>query len=331
MGVRPGIDADLAGRLDAYLCGFIQACAGAQCADDGRRGYATSLDIGREADPEVFALLAGFGLLFAEIVIAYHFQGPVENSMVVATVVLQGHLRLVACLGHSVEGRDEIFTAQLGGVHVHFHGSRIHEALQDIGCLRATSTAVGIHCDGMGEHTKDFHIDLGRRIKPLHQGAVQVGRHCRGEGGQVSTQVGMRRDFECSNLAVFVKAHVCFGDMVAPVGVGDERLASVGGPFYRSLELPGAPGHEGFFCIVEDFAAKATSYVGSYYAYFMLGDTQYERAHQEAGEVWVLRGGIQGVFVIRLFIVADGAARFHRVGSQSLIDDIHRCDVVGCG
>ena len=150
--------------LHAHLRRFVQTSPCAQGTYYSRWRNATSLDISGKTNTQEFAIFAGFGLFFAEILVANHFQTALQHGLVVATIVLQGHLGLVTGLGYPVEGRNKVFEAQFSRIHTHFQGSGIHQALQEISGFWSTCTTVSIHRVGVREHSGDIHMDFGRGV-----------------------------------------------------------------------------------------------------------------------------------------------------------------------
>src|ERR687898_944878 len=91
LGLRPDRDRDLAGEVDADVRALPHRGAPALAdRSDPRRGRcAADLDVRREADPAVAALLPRFLLLATEVLVADDFERPVERLLVVAGVVLK--------------------------------------------------------------------------------------------------------------------------------------------------------------------------------------------------------------------------------------------------
>ena len=248
--------AHLAGRLDAHHGALEQAGARAERADHRRRRDAARLDVGGKPDAEVAALGAGGRLPGAERFVADHLQRLVQHAGVVAAVVLQRHLGLVAGLLDAVERRDEVAPAQLAGIDPQLVGGRVDQPLQHIGGLGPPGAAQRVHRHGVGEHRGHVHIDRRRGVQPLQQRAVQVGRHTGGEGRQVGSHVGVGSDPQAGERAVRVEPQLRPGHMVAALRVGDEALAALRGPLDRALELARAPDRQHLFRVVEDLAAE---------------------------------------------------------------------------
>ena len=129
------------------------------------------------------------------------------------------------------------------------------------------------------------------------------------------------------NLPSLSRRELDLGDVVAAVGVGHEGLGAGRGPLDRAADGLGGGGDEGLLGVVEDLRAEAAADVGRDDAELLLGDAEHEGAHQQADDVGVLRGGVEGVLVVGGVVLADGAARLHRVGDQAVVDELERRDV----
>ena len=66
-----------------------------------------------------------------------------ERGPIVATVVLQGYLGLIALLLHAVKGRDEVLAPQLGRVAARLQGGLLNDAFDEVGRLGAGRRRAG--------------------------------------------------------------------------------------------------------------------------------------------------------------------------------------------
>ena len=122
---------------------------------------------------------AGLCLLCAQLVVTDSREGFFERSPVVATVVLQSHLGLIAFLLDAVKGWDEILAPQLGRVATRLQSGLLNSALEDVRSLGATRTAQGINWRSIGEDTSDINVDRRGRVQPLQKRAVEIRGHAR--------------------------------------------------------------------------------------------------------------------------------------------------------
>ena len=96
--------------IDAHLGRFPQADAGTQRANGRARRDAAGLDVGREAQPALLAVLGACRLARAEALVVGQLQRLVEAGRVVARVVGHDDGRGVR------EALDEVLAAELGRV-----------------------------------------------------------------------------------------------------------------------------------------------------------------------------------------------------------------------
>ena len=116
-------------------------------------------------------------------------------------------------------------------------------------------------------------------------------------------------------------------DVVAAVRVGLEGVDALAGPLDGPAELPGGPGQDRLFRVVRDLRAEAAAHVGRHDPQLVLGKAEDEGAEEEAGQVGVLAGCVEGVLAGRGVVVGDRRARLDRVGDQAVVDHVDRDDM----
>src|SRR5262249_5088512 len=131
-----GRDHDLAGQVHADVGALPEAGAPALAgrADPGRRRDAADLDVAREADPEVTALLTGRGLLAPEALVVDELERPVERALVVAAVV--GEAGEDPGVVREGVGLDEVLPAHLDRVEPELAGDEVDCPLDRVRGLR---------------------------------------------------------------------------------------------------------------------------------------------------------------------------------------------------
>ena len=115
--------------------------------------------------------------------------------------------------------------------------------------------------------------------------------------------------------------------VVAAVRVAEERLGSVGGPFDGTIDLSGRPDADGLFRIDEDFGAEAAADVRRDHAQLVFWRNANERRQHHAGHVRVLTRRIQRQGVGSGIVLSDSRAGLHRVGNQTIVDEVDLGDV----
>ena len=113
--------------------------------------------------------------------------------------------------------------------------------------------------------------------------------------------------------------------------VGQERLGTLRAPLDGSPQLARRPYHRGFLRVDEYLRAETTADIGRYDPKPGFRRYLHESGQHEALEVRVLGSCVERIDAGCRIVVADGGAGFHGVGDQAVVDDVQRCDVVGCG
>lgn len=121
------------------------------------------------------------------------------------------------------------------------------------------------------------------------------------------------------------------GDMVAAMRIGQEGLGAIRGPLHRFLQLARGPDADGFFGIVENLGAEAAADIGRDHTHLVLGQTEHEGAEDQPDDMRILRCRINSRVVAAGVVLADGAARLHRIGRQPVIHKVDLRDMRGLG
>ena len=113
------------------------------------------------------------------------------------------------------------------------------------------------------------------------------------------------------------------------MGVGQEGLGAVAGPLHRAADLLRGPQRDHFFGIDEDLRAEAAADIGRDHPQLVLGRDVVERRQHQAGDMRVLRGGVEREMLLRRIVIGDRRAWLHRVRHQPVIGDVERHDIGG--
>ena len=321
VAVRAGEDGDGAGRVHPHLAGLEQTGARAERAGDVRRRESAGFDVARVAEAAQPALRGRFGLARREAGDVGALEHLVEVRRVVAGVVGQPDRRRIRKFG------DEVLAPDRRRIHLHVARRLFDDALDHVGGFRPAGAAVGIDRRGVGEHRLDLDVDRRRLVLAGQQGAVEDRRHARREGRQVRAHVGDGLDAQRQELALGVQRELDLGDMVAAVGVGQERFAALGGPLDRPADLLAGPDQRGLLRVEEDLRAEAAADIGRDHAHLRLRQAEHERAHQQPLDVRVLVGDVERVAVVVLGVDRVGGARLDRVRDQPVVDELELADV----
>ncbi len=323
VAVAAGEDLDGADRVHAHLRALPQPHARAERAHGGGRREAAGLDEGGVAQAPQLAARRRLGPALGEAGDVGRRLRLVQQRREIAAVILHDDLRLIGELG------DEVPPAQLGRVHPHLARGGLHHPLDHVGGLGPPRAAIGVHRHRVGEDGPHRAVDRGDVVLPRPERAVEIGGRHRGEERGVGAQIGDRVDVEGDDLALIVEAHPALGDMVAAMGVGQEGLRPVGGPFHRAARLHRGPEAGDLLGVDVDLRAEAPAHVGRHHAQLVLGGDVVEGREHQPGDMRVLAGGVERVVILRLVVDRDGRARLHRVGAQAIVDDVELGDVRG--
>jgi hypothetical protein len=315
--VRARVHRHLARGMHAHRPRLVEPGPRAQGADHLRGRDGARFDVCREAHPEQATLLARLGLLGPELLVVEDLQELVEGRAVVATVVGHGHQGLE---GPGKLG-DEVLSPDLGHIHLECRRPGLDHSLHDVGRLGPPRAAVGVDGRGVGEHAGDLAVDGADGVDAVEQRTVQKRRHGRGERRQVRPQIGRGLDAQAEDLAVAGQRDLGVGDVIAPVGVGQIRLAPGGRPPDGPPDLAGGPRDHHLFVVDKDLGAESPAHVGRDHPHLVLGDPQHEGGHEQAVHVGILRGHPQGQLSGRLVEARHARPGLHGVGHQSLVDD----------
>ena len=325
MAVRAGEDLDRADRVDTDLSRFPQADARAERADRRRGRDAAGLDEGGEADSAQLALGRRSRLARSHALVVGVDQRLVERARVVADVIGHDDRRLVR------ERGDEVLAAEFGGVAAGFARGKLHQALDHEGRLGTAGAAIGVDRRRGGVDRIHLGVDRGDVVLARQQRRVEIGRHRRGEGGEIRAHVGERVDAHARHLARCVHRQLSMGRVVAAVRVGEERLGAVGGPLDRTVDLLGRPGADRLLGVDEDFRAEAAADVGGDHAQLVLGREADEGRQHQTRDMRVLARGVERHRVGAGIVIADRRAGLHRVRDQPVVDEVELGDMRGLG
>ncbi len=146
---------------------------------------------------------------------------------------------------------------------------------------------------------------------------ILEGLHAAG-ADQICPDIGGAGDAQRQKTAVRIQRQSRLGNLIARLVVGEENLAAGGDPFDRAADPPGRPQYQHMLGVDEILGAEAAADIR--------GDEPHRRRrHAErsrgmvAGVVDALARNIGRVTAIIRIPDADNAARFHRIGDDTVI------------
>lgn len=210
-------------------------------------------------------------------------------------------------------------------------GGEVGQPFHQIGRLGPAGAAIGVDRGGVGEQALHPDMDDGRRVDAGQHAGARQGRDERREVGQVGAEIGPRLHLQPEEAALGVEGEVGAGDVVATLGVGQEGFLPLGDPLDRPADLLGRPGHQDMLRVEKDLHPEAAADVLGDDANPVLRHLEDRSGELRADEVRALRGGMEHEAAVALLVVADGAARLHRVDDQPVVDQLDRDRLVGLG
>ncbi len=108
------------------------------------------------------------------------------------------------------------------------------------------------------------------------------------------------------------------------MGVGEERLGAIAGPLHRAPHPLGGPQRHHFLGVDEDLRAEAAADIGRHHPQLVLMRDVVERRQHQAGDMRILRRGVEGKMLLGVVVFADRRARLHRVRHQPVVGDVER-------
>ena len=229
------------------------------------------------------------------------------------------------------EFADEVLAAQFGAIDAEFARRGFDQPFKDQGRLGPPGAAHRVDRHRVGVDRPDVDVDRGDRVLAGHQRAVEIGRDQRREERHVGAEIGDRVDLEPEHLVVLVERHLGRGDVVAAMGVGQERLAAARRPFDRPAGRLGRPQADDLLRIGEDLRAEAAADVGSDDPELVLRRDVDEGRQHDPQEVRILRRVPQGEMLVGRTVFGDHGAGFHRARHRPVVDDVDLDHVLGLG
>ena len=224
---------------------------------------------------------------------------------------------------------DEVLPAQRDRVDPELMRRLVDHPLELEGRLRPARPAIGIDRHRVGEDRLDVHVDERRAVIAGHQRAVQPGRDRRRERAEIRAHVGMRVGADRGKIVVRVQRQLDLRHVIAPVGVGHERLGARTGPFHRAVQRLGGKGAERLLGVMKDLRAEPAADIRGDHPQLVLGDAQHEGPHQQPDDMRVLARGVECRLPGPTAEIAHGHARLHRVGDEPVVDELQRGDMRG--
>ena len=209
-------------------------------------------------------------------------------------------------------------------------GRHVDDALDRVGRLGTAGAAIGTRGRRVGEHARGLDVDRRRGVR-AGQAADVVGARAGAPRRDVGADVERDRDAQRQELALRVERQLGGRDVVAPVLVGHEPFAPIGGPLDRAAEPLGRPQHERVLRIGAAAHPEASPDLTGDHAQMALGDPEDLIGEELAQPVRRLDSGVERVTPGAPIPLADRGARLERRRGHSRDDELEARDVRGAG
>ncbi len=118
----------------------------------------------------------------------------------------------------------------------------------------------------MGQNSLDPEIKRRHVINVTEDLGQGVGGNHRTEGGKIGAQVGADARAYGEKLSVVIERDFRLADVVAPVGVGEKRVAAIADPFHRPADLFCREQHQRLLRISDQLHTEAAADVVGHHA-----------------------------------------------------------------
>ena len=149
------------------------------------------------------------------------------------------------------------------------------------------------------------------------------------EGREIRAQISLRVDAKTRDLALVVEREFGVGDVVATMGVGEERLGTLACPLDRTADLLRRPDADRLFGIDEDLRTETAAHVWRDHPKLVLRRDADEGGENEPRHMRVLARRVEREGVGARIVITDGRARLDGVRHQTIVDDVELGDMRG--
>ncbi len=308
--MRSGDDRDRAARIEAQLHALVE--------------HAAELDIGRDRPPAQLAVLAARCAPGVKVLPMRKREALVHHALELTAVVV--------VMGGRVIGQrrrlDEVAAAQFDPIDARHLGRAIDQPLDQIDRFRPTGAAIDRGRRGIGEDRLRAERDRLHVIDARDQHQREEQRRGDGRppiGAQRLAGPGAQRQ----DRPLGIEGELAVDHLVARLGIEDERLAAGRRPCHWPAEAARRPQHQHVIRIDVRFHAEAAADIGRDHANLRFWDVQHRGRKLAAQPVRVLRGAVERIAIAAE--VPNGAARLDRIGSDAIVLEPQRDDVLGLG
>ena len=157
--------------------------------------------------------------------------------------------------------RNEVPAAHFRGVDARLQGHQVHEALAEVGALRAACAAVRADRGGIREDPGQLDVEVLDLVALREHGAETAEEGAGGVRGEVGAEARVHGAAHRGDPAAIVHRHLQVGDLVPAVRGGEERLAALLDPLHRAAEGAGGGDHRHLVGVDRALRAERAAHV----------------------------------------------------------------------
>ena len=291
---------------------------------DRRVGTAGDLDRVRDPEAAQHAARSRFGAALVEPGVVRERERHVHPARELTAVVREDEPRLE---WHR-RRRDQVAAPQLQRVDPELARGDVDDAFDRVRGLGPPGAAIRTGRRGVGVHARGLHVNRGRRVH-ARDAADVVRPRARAARCEIRADVERDGDAKPEELAVRVERQLRRRDVVAAVLVGDEPLAAIRRPLHRTAEPLRGPEHQHVLGIRAALHPEASADLRGHHAQVALRDAEDLLGQERAQSVRMLDASMKRVAPGPTVVLANGAARLDRRGSDAADDVVELHHVRG--
>ncbi len=205
---------------------------------------------------------------------ALRFSNPCQSAASRACCINAGEIAaVIGGGGRRSEGdllrRHVVAPAQLDAVDAHLGGGGLHQPLHEVVALGPAGAAIGADGRGIGENALARELDERRPIDAHHVLDHVHRRHQRRHGREMRAHVAVVGDADGEEMPLGVERQLGRRLVVAAVGVGDEALRALVGPFDRPAEIARGVEEAGVFGIGPRLHPEGAAHIAGEHAHLV--------------------------------------------------------------
>ena len=202
----------------------------------------------------------------------------------------------------------------------------VDQAFDDVDRLGETGPARHTDRRRVGQNGADAQSDVGNIVDAALQMRILKDLQAAGAAAHVSADIRDTVGTQPEKLSVRIERQRRLGQMIACLVIAEENFASAGDPFHRPAASFRCPWDQRLLGIREVFGAEPTADIRRDEAQSIGWHVQ-NASDRVAIAVQALAGDVSDELFRCGIVDADDAARFHRIGNDTMVMQAQRNDV----